>query len=479
MATKKPVKKNNDDFGEFRNIYINDIIENDENPRTEISSVEDLKASIKAQGLMQPIVVRRIDNGFKVVAGSRRFKACKELKMGAVPCIVIDADDATAYELATAENIVRENMTAVDEANAVAKLFAQGKSRTEIGAMFGKSARWAEGRRRIVELGDKAMEYLAAGKINLGHAEVLAMCRKEDVERFLSVATWKTPEDLKNYIMNEKPLLERAPFNAKKVCKNCENRSDCQRDLFGDVQNSYCLNRECFESKVKKEAERIRRKYIAEGYEEVPENKRYEAMHGWSGWYDDDTEDENERDFINAIRAEGEKPMFWVDDDSAESGLVWCNRGLAFADDEDDEELDLEKDDGSWNFQIRHMSYERKTAIKNEASAREKYILHTKFKELFGFMHRNIKAMILELMDCAHETEDENGFTKCESYLKHISEADDDFIEKIIEEAVSDYDGVDNDIREFFGMESRETFEREATEAIPEDETGENDDDDE
>lgn len=98
----------------FREIPVSKIRENPNNPRSEIGSVEDLKASINANGLLQ--------------------------------------------------NIVRENMTAVDEANAVAKLFAQGKSRTEIGAMFGKSARWAEGRRKIVELGDKAMKLLAAVK---------------------------------------------------------------------------------------------------------------------------------------------------------------------------------------------------------------------------------------------------------------------------------------------------------------------------
>lgn len=203
----------------LRIINVASIDENDDNPRTVIDNVDDLKASIKANGLLQPIVVRgnQKNKHWKVVAGSRRFKACKELGLDSIPCIVIEADDARAYELATAENIVRENMTAVDEANAVSKLFAQGKSRTEIAAMFGKTARWAEGRRRIAELGGKAMEYLAAGKINLGHAEVLTMCRPEDVESWLSPATWKSPEELKHAIMNEKPLLDRAPFEVKKI----------------------------------------------------------------------------------------------------------------------------------------------------------------------------------------------------------------------------------------------------------------------
>ena len=462
---KDTKKKKNDDFGEFRNIYMADIIENDENPRTEIGSVEDLKASIKAQGLLQPIVVRRIDNGFKVVAGSRRFKACKELKMGAVPCIIIDADNDTAYQLATAENIVRENMTAVDEANAVAKLFAQGKSRTEIGAMFGKSARWAEGRRRIVELGDKAMDYLAAGKINLGHAEVLTMCDPKDVNNYLENARWETPEALKNRIMNQKPLLERAPFNAKTACKNCEKRSDCQRDLFDDVQNAYCLDRECFSGKVKKEAERIRKKYIADGFEEVPADKKYDAIHGWSGWYDADTEDESERNIIAKLAEDGAQPMFWIDEDTAEHSLVWCDKSLAFDDEEDaDEEAEetpVDKD--SFAYKFSRLDYEKRNKVKEDASKEEMRIVADKMKAVFGNIRNETKAFILSAMDISFEDEEGNE----RSYLTAYYKASEDFLEKIAEKlTVENYYGLDDDIREYFEMDSRETFEQNAYEAM-------------
>ena len=464
IEMKKENKKNNDDFGELRHIYMTDIVENDENPRSEIGSVEDLKASIKTHGLMQPIVVRRIEGGaFKVIAGSRRFKACKELKMGAVPCIIVDTDDKTAFQLATAENVVRENMSAVDEANAVAKLFAQGKSRTEIGAMFGKSARWAEGRRKIVELGDKAMEYLAAGKINLGHAEVLTMCNPNDVEKWLGTAIWKSPEELKNAIMNERPLLERAPFNAKKVCAKCENRSDKQTDLFGDVQCCYCLDRECFNKHVEKAADNIRKQYITDGFEEVPEDVRVEAEYEYCGWIDAETDDEFKKEIIEKMKVEGIKPMFWVNKKSCEHGLVYHTN------DYDDDQEENEVDDGSWGYQLRQMSHERKQKVKAEASNNEKAILATKFKELFGNMRMDVKAMILELLGCSYSSTDENGEENEETYLKHTEYADDNFIEEILNDKVSDWSGINDDIREFFGMDSRETFEREANEVLGED----------
>lgn len=452
-------------------VKIKDIVENPNNPRTNIESIEDLKASIKANGLLQPIVVRiNNKNKFEVMAGSRRFAACKELGLEKIPCTIFhDIDDDKAYEIATTENIVRENMNAVDEANAVQKLFAQGKSRIEIGAMFGKSARWAEGRRRIAELGGKAMEYLAAGKINLGHAEVLTMCPAEDVEKYLNAATYRTPEDLKNEIMNAKPLLERAPFDAKKVCKHCENRSDMQTDLFGDVQCCYCLDKECFEKQVAKKAEEIRKDYIKQGFEEVPEDDVDKAEYGYGDYLDAETDDEDEKETIEKLKSEGAKPMFWVDDKKADHGLVYLltrNEDTNYSDDDDHGDP---VDTNSWTFIINHMDWKRRDKVKKEASAEEKRIVADKIQSVFGLMTKTAKAFILEI--CNREYEDENGDT--ETYLKHQSEASCDFLEEVADSLVSEWSGVNDDIREFLEMDSREDFERRAAEAIGDEETEE------
>jgi ParB/RepB/Spo0J family partition protein len=461
---KKETPKEN-----LRIINVASIDENDDNPRTRIENVEDLKASIKASGLLQPIVVRSVGKRWKVVAGSRRFKACKEIGLDAIPCVVIEADDERAYELATAENIVRENMNAVDEANAVQKLFAQGKSRIEIGAMFGKSARWAEGRRRIAELGGKAMEYLAAGKINLGHAEVLTMCPAEDVEKYLNVAIYRTPEDLKNEIMSAKPLLERAPFDAKKVCKHCENRSDMQTDLFGDVQCCYCLDKECFEKQVAKKAEEIRKDYIKQGFEEVPEEDVDEAEYGYGDYIDAETDDEDEQKTIEKLKSEGVKPMFWVNVKKADHGLVYyLTRSYDEDCDGDDEQREPE-DTNSWTFIINHMDWKRRDKVKKAASAEEKRIVADKIQSVFGLISKTAKAFILEICNCEYEAD--NGDT--ETYLKHQSEASCDFLEEVADSLVSEWSGVNDDIREFLEMDSREDFERRSAEAIPEDETEE------
>lgn len=469
--SKKDQDMNQD---KFREIAVSKIRENPNNPRSEIGSVEDLKASINANGLLQNITVRPLDDGtFEVIAGSRRYKACRELGMQKVPCTIIEADAETAYTLATTENIVRENMNAVDEANAVAKLFAQGKTRTEIGAMFGKSARWAEGRRRITELGDKAMKYLAEGRINLGHAEVLTMCSPEDVNKYLEFATWKNPEELKRAVMDARPLLERAPFEAKKVCKNCEKRSDRQLDLFGDVQCSYCLDRECFEAHVKKEAEYWRKKFLKEGLEEVPEDDRMDAENEWNGYVSTSTEDEDEREFVKDSIAEGKKPMFWVNEKTAEWGHVFRHEEYFNENNDDEAEADdpaRNEDPNSWDWQMNHMDYKRREKIRREASEEEKMIVANKLKGVFGNISRTAKAFILAILKRVHE--DENG--NQETYLKQLYSAEDNFIDEVADHIVNWYNGVDDDIREFLEMDSREEFERNANNAIGDDAENEN-----
>lgn len=328
------------------------IVANPNNPRTRIEDVSDLVASIRENGLMQPIIVRwtkqkdesGIPTGYEVIAGSRRLTACQQLGIKKVNCIVMTCDDDKAFELATTENLVREPMNAADEARAVAKLFKEGKGRIEVGAIFGKSGRWAEGRRRIANLGEKALDMLEKGKITLGHAEVLCLCDEDRVERWLSDCTWRKPEELKRSILaSDRRLLNKANFNWKKSCAQCEKRSDCQRDLFGDVEDVYCLDDECYKKQIEKECLRLIKEFKKAGYEAVPEEKLYDAQHGWHPFIDASSQDEEDLKKIEAIKDGGAKAMFWVNKDDASSGLVFIDEETieSNADDEEDEDETL------------------------------------------------------------------------------------------------------------------------------------------
>ena len=416
------------------------------NPRSEIGDISDLIANIKAHGIIQPITVRRNDEGrFVVVAGNRRLAALKELKRP-VPAIEMDfATEKESLEVSVSENIVRSQMTPVDEAKAVASLFRRGKGRMEVGAMFGKSARWAEARYRIAKLGGKALEYLEKGIINLGHAEALTVCPESDIERFLEQARYNTPEQLRNAILKSRKALDKACFDCSKVCEGCTKKSDCQQDLFGDIKDVYCLDEECFEANVKKFEEQLAESWKANGYERVPEGEDQYACNGWGEWTAD-TDDEDDKEHIAELKEKGVKPMFWVYEGKS---------GLAYREPEEEtEDSEGEPDDG--------LSWSDRNAIEHKVCAVDEPHVRAKVHDFVATLDDIQVAFILAtLTNCRYEyTEcdaDGNHTDKDESFLLHVGDEvgekrQREILEDEIVESVLGYNGVRNgDERGYFG----------------------------
>lgn len=479
------------------------IIVNRSNPRTRIDNVDDLISSIKENGLLQPITVRwnkefdseGFPTGYEVIAGSRRLTACKQLGIEKMDCIVLNVTEEKALELATVENVVRENMTAVDEANAVAKLYEQGKSRMEIAAIFGKSIRWAEGRRKIVSLGDKAMEKLASGKINLGHAEALTMCPPERIERYLDFAVWNTPEQLRNKILNDRHELSEAPFNYKQICKKCANRSDCQQDLFGDVKECYCLDEECYKNQVEKECQRKIAGFKKAGYVEVPEEDVGQARHAteqtsrylsWNKYFSIEADDDKSRDMVKKIKDNGGKACWWIDKATAESGLVWR---VSDAKSEEEDEDDSEREE-------RRMAAERERRINTKVCELEKNAMRELLTVCFEQIENETVAILFDFINSANYNEEEFGVTadaeeETDSYkegaVANLGEPTasgrdqrEFIIDNIIEE-LTDYSGSKYESeseRAFWMLKDRKDYIKEATEYVdshPEEEEQEED----
>lgn len=420
------------------------------NPRSEIGDISDLVANIKAHGIIQPITVRRTEEGrFVVVAGNRRLAALKELKRQ-VPAIEMDfATEKESLEVSVSENIVRSQMTPVDEAKAVASLFRRGKGRMEVGAMFGKSARWAEARYRIAKLGGKALEYLEKGIINLGHAEALTVCPESDIDRFLEQARYNTPEQLRNAILKSRKALDKACFDCSKVCEGCTKKSDCQQDLFGDIKDVYCLDEECFEANVKKFEEQLAESWKANGYERVPEGEDDDAMHGWCGWV---TDDESNAEEIAELKEKGVKPMFWVCDGKS---------GLAYREPEDDESVDEE--DGESDG----LSWSDRNAIENKMKEVDEPHVRAKVHDFVSTLDDIKVAFILatltnERYEYTECDADGNSIEKDESFLLHVGEemagkSQREILEDSIVESVIGYGGVRNaDERGYFGCFTKE-----------------------
>jgi len=138
-------------------------------------ALEELTASIRERGLLQPVVVRRIgDNRYQLIAGERRFRAAQRAGLERIPVVVRDADDTESLELALIENLQRENLNPVEEARAYQRLseeFALGQE--DIARGVGKSRSAVTNSLRLLQLPPEVLSQLESGALTAGHARSL------------------------------------------------------------------------------------------------------------------------------------------------------------------------------------------------------------------------------------------------------------------------------------------------------------------
>ncbi len=158
-------------------IDINAIEPNPYQPRKKFSEKElkELAESIKTNGLLQPIIVRQIsEDKYQIVAGERRWRACRIAGLTKVPAIVKDLEDSEMLQLALIENLQREDLNPIDEALAYKQLIEKfGFTQSEIAQIVGKDRATITNTIRLLSLSEKVLEMLRDGKITEGHARVL------------------------------------------------------------------------------------------------------------------------------------------------------------------------------------------------------------------------------------------------------------------------------------------------------------------
>ena len=165
----------NDDNG-VKTLKIGEIEPNRSQPRKDFSpeELEELAESIKKYGVMSPIIVKKSDDGYTIIAGERRWRAARIAELNEVPVIIKDVDELTAAEMAIVENIQRTDLNPVEEANAYKILTDEyGLTQEEIAEKIGKSRSSVANSMRLLDLSDVALSLLSQGKISSGHAKVL------------------------------------------------------------------------------------------------------------------------------------------------------------------------------------------------------------------------------------------------------------------------------------------------------------------
>lgn len=170
VVSRERPKKEDDE------VLLSDIYPNPDQPRTNFKpeDIEDLATSIEKDGLLQPILVRKVGQKYQIIAGERRWQACKKLGLEKVPIRIKEASDDKAIELALIENIQRSDLNPIEEAYGYKRLMErQGMTQTEVAQAVSKGRSTIANALRLLELPEDAQQLLYEEKITAGHARAI------------------------------------------------------------------------------------------------------------------------------------------------------------------------------------------------------------------------------------------------------------------------------------------------------------------
>lgn len=183
------------------------------------AALAELADSIRAQGIVQPVVVRRLEEGYELIAGERRWRAAQIAGLETVPAVVRDIPDQAAAAMALIENIQREDLNPLEEAQAIRRLIAEFEMTHQAAAdAVGRSRTSVTNLLRLLELHDTVKEHVNEGRLEMGHARCLLALPLDDqpgvaatvVKRGLSV---RATEQLVKKVLaaTPEPKKEAAP----------------------------------------------------------------------------------------------------------------------------------------------------------------------------------------------------------------------------------------------------------------------------
>jgi ParB family chromosome partitioning protein len=164
-------------------VTLDQIVPSPLQPRTEFQTEQltELMESIREHGIIQPLIVRRVNGKLELIAGERRFRASRELGLKEVPVIVREASDKDVLEMALIENLQREGLNPIEEALAYSRLAKDfGMRQEDIAQRVGKNRATVANTMRLLDLPQNVRDLLVSSKLTTGHAKVLLMLKKQE-----------------------------------------------------------------------------------------------------------------------------------------------------------------------------------------------------------------------------------------------------------------------------------------------------------
>jgi len=201
----------------------------------DVDALNELAESIRINGILQPVIIKRVSSGYLLVAGERRCKAAKIAGFQTVPAIVRDYNNQYLAELALLENIQREDLTIVEEAEAYRNAIdTMNLTHLDLAKKIGKSRSYVSNTLGILSLPQSVIEMIHTGNISMGHARSLS--KLKDVERVKKIATMIIDNKLS---VRDIELLARQEKKKKTI-----NRSPINDDLSKSLQHTKDFLRE-------------------------------------------------------------------------------------------------------------------------------------------------------------------------------------------------------------------------------------------
>lgn len=210
-------------------IDINEIKPNQNQPRKSFNEekLEELAASIIENGLIQPVILRKADKGYEIVAGERRWRACRKAGLKEIPCIIREFTDEQNMLIAIIENMQREDLNPIEEAEGLNQMIVNfGMTQEQVSKSVGKSRPYITNALRLLKLPAKIREMLSANQLSAGHARAIAGI--SDTEKQIQLAEYAVKEELSVREI-EKLIKEENSPKKKSSRKKTEKSADVRK----------------------------------------------------------------------------------------------------------------------------------------------------------------------------------------------------------------------------------------------------------